>query len=343
MKSGTNVLLAVVSLAVVGVSALAWHQYRELINLRAQLADGGDIASLKKQLASADKTIKDLENSLAETRGRHGANGDIALDGAGDADPSGADGPPRRAGRFGAFAQVASTPEFQKLIAVEAKGRINATYGALFKALNLSPEQLTQFQGLLADKQQALMDTMQAAREQGINPREDPDGFKTLVNQALDQVNASIQQTLGDAAYAQYQQYQQQIPERNTISSLQQQLGYSQTPLTDDQANQMIALLAQNQPQRAGNGTAGTGNGGDTGPGPFALMNGGGTAKVTDSAIAQAGGVLSAPQVAALQEIQQQQQAQQQMQQMMRAAYQGSNGGAPTPPPSTTTAGGGKG
>ena len=28
----------------------------------------------------------------------------------------------------------------------------------------------------------------------------------------------------------------------------------------------MISLLAQNQPQRAGNGTAGTGNGGDPAP-----------------------------------------------------------------------------
>ena len=341
MKSGANVLLAALSLALVGISALAWHQYRELIDLRAQLTDGGDVAALKRQLSTADKNIRDLEARLASMRGRRGSDGDLAQD-AGDGDPAGDANAPRRGGRFGAFAEVASSPEFQKLLAIQAKGRINATYGALFKALNLSPEQLAQFQGLLADKQQALMDTMQAAREQGINPREDPDGFKALVNQALDQVNASIQQTLGDAAYAQYQQYQQQLPERNTVNSLQQQLGYSQTPLTDDQANQLVALLAQNQPQRTGNGTAGTGNGGDTGPGPFALMNGGGTAKVTDSAIAQAGGVLSAPQVAALQEIQQQQQAQQQMQQMMRAAYQGSGGGSPTPPPSTAT-GGGKG
>ncbi len=30
----------------------------------------------------------------------------------------------------------------------------------------------------------------------------------------------------------------------------------------------MISLLAQTQPQRAGNGTTGTGNGGDAGPNP---------------------------------------------------------------------------
>ena len=133
--------------------------------------------------------------------------------------------------------QLAGNPEFQRLLAIQMKGRISQTYGPLFKALNLSPDQLAQFQSLLADKQQALMDVMQAARDQGINPRADPDGFKTLVNQAVSQVDQTIQQTLGDAAFQQYQQYQQTLPERNVVNSLQQQLSYTQTPLTDDQAN----------------------------------------------------------------------------------------------------------
>ena len=72
----------------------------------------------------------------------------------------------------------------------------------------------------------------------------------------------------------------------------------------------------------------------------MSLINGGGTAKVTDEALTQASGVLSAPQISALQQIQQQQQAQQQMQQMMRSANQGANGGAAAAPaPGTTTAG----
>jgi hypothetical protein len=110
------------------------------------------------------------------------------------------------------------------------------------------------------------------------------------VNQAISQIDASIQQALGDAAFQQYQQYQQTLPERNTVNSLQQQLSYTQTPLTDDEANQMISLLPQNQPQRAGSGTSGTTNGGDGGPGLMSLLNGGGTAKVTDAAITQASG-----------------------------------------------------
>jgi hypothetical protein len=328
VKSPKNILIALLALATVAVAALSWHQYQELIKLRAQLADG-DNATLKKQLADARATIKSLEERLLAARGRRGAPSDSVADG--DSDNAAANA--RRGGRFGAFANMAGNPEFQKLMAIQMKGRIVQTYAALFKSLNLTPDQVAQFEGLLADKQQAMMDVMQAAREQGINPRSDPDGFKTLVNQAVAQSDANIQQALGDAGFQQYQQYQQSLPERNTVNALQQSLSYTQTPLTDDQANQLIGLLQQTQPQRAGNGTAGTTNGGDGGPGIMALINGGGTAKVTDESMSQASGVLSAPQMSALQQIQQQQQAQQQMQQMMRSANQGANAGGPAAPP----------
>ena len=324
VKSPKNLIIGLLALAVAALGALVWQQYRDLIIVRAQLADN-DAAALKKQLADAHKAIKSLEDRIAALRGRRAGAGDLADVANGDS-PGAANARQWPGGRFGAFANLAGNPDFQKLLAVEVKGRINQTYGPLFKALNLSPEQLAQFQSLLADKQQALMDVMQAARDQGINPRTDPDGFKTLVNQAISQTDQSIQQTLGDAAFQQYQQYQQTLPERNVVNSLQQSLSYTQTPLTDDQASQLVSLLAQYQPQRAGNGTAGTSNGGDGGPGIFALMNGGGTARVTNDALSQASGILSSQQVAALQQIQLQQQAQQQMQQMMRAANQGSGG-----------------
>lgn len=345
MKSPSNVLIALLAASVLAVGLLAWSQYRELILLRAQIA-ANDGAALSKKLDAAQKTIRSLEDRLAAMRGRGMREGDAAGGPAGeDAGPGGRRGP---GGRFGGFAALGNNPEFQKLMAIQAKGRISQTYGPLFKALNLSPDQLSQFQSLLADKQQAMMDVLQAAREQGINPRTDPEGFKTLMTQAVSQTDQSIQQALGDAGFQQYQQYQQTLPERNTVNSLQQQLSYSQTPLTDDQANSLISVLQQTQPQRAGNGTSGTSDGaGGGGPNIMAIMNGGGTAKVTDETLAQAAGVLSAPQVAVLQQVQQQQQAQQQIQQLMRAANQGNGQGSPsqgTPSaPAGSTSSGGKG
>jgi hypothetical protein len=326
VNSNKNYLIAFVSLIALGLALLTWNEYNETVKLRAQLADDNS-AAMKRELAADKKTIKSLEDRLAAMRGRRGGDGPQEA-----GDGPGGDGPGDRGrgGRFGAFVTLSGNPEFQKLLAIQMKGRISATYGALFKNLNLSPEQLTQFQGLLADKAQAMMDTMQAAREQGINPREDPDGFKTLMTQAVAQTDQNIEQMLGDAGYQQYQQYQQTLPERNTVNSLQQSLSYTQTPLTDDESNAMINLLAQTQAAKAGNGTAGTTTG-NSGPGPMAIMNGGGTAKVTADTIAQASTVLTAPQMSALEQIQQQQQAQQQMQQMMRQANQPAQTSPATP------------
>ncbi len=326
MKSPSNFLIALLAALAFAFGLLAWNEHRDLVVLRAKLA-GGDGALLARKLSDAQKTIRSLEDRLAALRGRGGRAAETAAAGAGD-DPG--LGGPRQGGRFGAFAALSNNPQFQKLMAIEVKGRISQTYGPLFKALNLSPEQLNQFQSLLADKQQAMMDVLQAAREQGVNPRTDPEGFKALMSQAVAQTDQSIQQVLGDAGFQQYQQFQQTLPERNVVNSLQQQLSYTQSPLTDDQANQVIALLQQSQPQRDGSGTGGLGGAGGPGPGVFGLLNGGGTAKVTDQAINQAQGILTATQLAALQQIQLQQQAQQQIQQLMRSANQGNAPGSPS-------------
>jgi hypothetical protein len=337
--SPKNLTLAVLAASVLALGAVAYLQYEELVGLRARFADG-DATALKRDLANANKTIKSLQDRLSAMRGGRREGEGAGEEGGPQADGN-RGGQGWRGGRFGAFNALSQNPQFQKLLSIQAKGRIDQTYGALFKALNLSPEQLAQFQGLLAEKQQALMDVMAAAREQGINPREDPEGFKALVNQAVSQTDQQIQQALGDAGYQQYQQYQQTLPERNTVNSVAQALSYTQTPLTDDQENQLISLLQQNQPQRAGNGTETNSAGGPPGgPGLMALINGGGNARITDDAVAQASGILSAPQVAALQQVQAQQQAQQQIQQMMREANQGrSNGAAPAPAASSGTKG----
>jgi hypothetical protein len=332
MKSIQSTVIALLLLVVLGVSALAWRQYEELVRARAELLDG-DAALLRKRLDAALKSIKSLQNQIASLRARRiGPGGDGTEGEAGDATP-GADGRrgPGRGrdrgpgGNWDRIAAAANNPEFQRLAAIQLTARLDQTYGALYKALNLSPQQLQQFQSLLAEKQQAVGDVLQAARAQGVTPQTDPAAFKQLVTQAQAQVDASIQQTLGDSAYQQYQQYQQTLPERNTANAVAQQLSYTQTPLTDDQTTQLVALLAQTQPQASGNGTAGTG-GSAGGLNLRQLLTGGGTAPVTNDAITLAAGVLSAPQVQALQAVQQQQQAQQQMQQLMRGANPATGG-----------------
>jgi hypothetical protein len=252
-----------------------------------------------------------------------------------------------------AIRTLMSKPEVQALMSVQQKAAIDARYASLFKSLNLSPEQADKVKTLLADRQTTMQDVMAAAREQGIR---DPAEIRKLMADAQTDINNSLKSVLGDAGAAQLQTYEQTMPQRNVVNQLQQRLSYTDTPLSQAQADQLVQVLAANPaPQRTnadgtaaqtgrgnrgGGGFPGGGGGGDVGgmigavfggggpggPGGAigALVGGGGgggggqAATVTPAAVTQAQSVLAAPQVAALQQIQQQQQTQQQLAQIVR-------------------------
>jgi hypothetical protein len=306
-----HILIAVLGLAAAALAWLSWSEYATIRELRAaslrSVNDGG------RDRAAYERRIRELTDRLAALKGR-ASDAPAPPESAAQA----AAAPAARTRGFAAFAAVMASPQFQKLAAIQQRGMLDTVYAALFKALNLSPQQLDQLKTLMVQRQQAAMDAMQAARDQGINPRTDPDVFRQAIAQAQATVDSQIQATLGDTAYAQYQQYQQTLPQRATVNQLQQSLSYTPTPLSDDQANQLIQILAQTSPQPQG-----VGAGAFAMAGPMGGPPGAGGARVTDQAVTLAQGVLSGPQVQALQQIQQQQLARQQMQQLMRAGRGG--------------------
>jgi len=118
------------------------------------------------------------------------------------------------------------------------------------------------------------------------------------------------------------------------VTQLQQRLSYSSAPLTDQQSNQIIALLAVNAPQPTqGSGLSNSAvaaainpNGGT---GPFRT---GGGVPITDDVIASSQGILNTTQVEALTELQEEQQAQAKLRAQMRA-----NNQQPATPTGTAT------
>ena len=296
----------------VGTAAIAWRQYQELLTLRAQTA-GEDRADLQKRLAEAQKRLQLLEDQLAGQRPP--AAGQITV----NADTLGQAGanPQFRPTIRSALQAVTGSPEYQKLWAEEQKAQLDSRYGALFKSLtqglNLTPEQLDQFKNLLVQKQQTMLDALAAARQEGVSPRGDPAGFQQAMTDAQAPLDQQIQSTLGSAGFSQYQQYNQTLPQHTTVNQVSQALSYSPTPLTDQQASQLTALLAQDQP--AAKTAPGTVNFGS-------LLGNTTPAPITDEAVSAAQSFLSPPQIQALQQIQQAQQAQGKMQDLLRASEQ---------------------
>lgn len=326
MASGKTYAILFLSLTTVAGAVVAWHQYQELIALRAASLMPNERADWQKRLWAAEKNRAELESKIAAQTKESPAP---------TADEAPAPEEPRFNRRNGAgnFMAMMNQPEVQRLMAVQQKAGLDSRYSSLFKNLSLSPDQLEKFKDLLVEKRTSMMDVLAAAREQGINPRTNPDAFSKLVTNAQSEIDANIRATLGDAGFSQYENYEKTLPQRNVVSQLEQRLSYSSTPLTTQQSEQMVSILQATTVARNSNTPAPLTA---IGAGLSATFGGnaGGGSRITDATVNQAQGVLAGPQLDALRQLQQEQQAQAQLNAAMRNRFQGngaSTGGTSTP------------
>lgn len=354
MNAPKNFALAFLALTTLGGALLAWRQYGELVELRAVAMNREERSDLNGRISDLERMNRELRDQLAALHGSESLD-DVVADAATER-PSGESNRERDRGRSGdsrgrgsdagrqqasmAIRELMSKPEVQAMMSLQQKAAIEARYGALFRNLNLDAEQTEKLKTLLAERGNTRRDVEEAARAQGINPRENPEAYRKLVADAQDVLNANIKSVLGDQGFAQLQNYEQTMPQRALVDSLQQRLSHTM-PLSPSQAEQLVQILASNTPQRtttnpAASGQTTGGSSGSRGPGgstdfgrgsfdvgrfgpmPFGGTPGGSSVIVTPNAVAQAQAVLAPAQVAVLQSIQQQQQAQQQLQQLIR-------------------------
>ncbi len=339
-------VLVTLVLALLGATALAWHQYRELIELRSQLLGNGDRAALEARLQALAKRNVELEAKLAATRGAAGDTaatteaeheGDVEktadaslLAKVASLDGITFDGGSKADAEFEVLAALADLPEFQKLMALQQRGKIDSKYAALFRKLHLSPEQQQQMERLLGDKQSAFADAMIAAHDQGLTGRHARNLANTVARATQKEIDESIKQLLGQQVYKQYQNYERTLPQRETVDRLAQRLSYTGTPLSSRQQEQLVQTLANAARQPAANAGAPAGANGVKPPhaatvvaplpGPLSGLGTSTTAAViTPPAISKAQTFLSPQQLTALQQLQQEQQAQQTLSQLLRA------------------------
>ncbi len=206
------------------------------------------------------------------------------------------------------FNTAIQNPVFLELLRNQQKLLLDERYGALFKRLQLTPQQLDQFKNLLVEKQLAKSDDKAVARELGGTP-----GETALA--AQDDVNSQISSLLGDSGYAQYQHYEETNSLRTTVSRLQQTLSYTATPLTDDQAGKLVELWYQAMPPSQKSNA--TGVNAEIGSG---LIDGNSTViKIPPSGLDLAKTVLLPAQVTAVQHLMTIQQAQAQLMKLASA------------------------
>lgn len=356
MRSVRNLLLVLLALTTVSVATLAWRQHRALAALRGGGLDQKERADLQKRIWDLEKSNRQLLDQIAALRSDEGDVDAALVAGAGAlAGAAFGEGRERpRGGRAnvgalqGPLRDLLAKPETQAVLTMQRKLGVERQYAALFRNLNLTPEQAERLKSIIADRPITLQDARNIAREQGLDQRSDPDGFRLLMERTRNDIDNSIKAVIGEAGFTQLRTYEQTMPQRALANDLQQRLSYGSAPLTSDQTEQLVQILAANQPPQRSTGD------GDRPPRPLAgggrgaaigdlVMGLGGRPElgaiagavlgaedgpvITSAAITQAQTILSPPQVAALQQMQQQQQAQQQLEQAVRATLQDGRGG----------------
>lgn len=322
--------------AVVAVSTLtiAWRQHLELVEARARLMNQGSGDDLAQRLREAERRNQSLENRIAALQANASAQSESAatVASAPSADATRSRNSPN---------SPLDNPQVQMMRSKQLKASLDGRYGTLFKQWNLPPDQLDKVKNLLAERQATVMDVMMSVREQGISPYENPAAVRALLTEAQKGVDSNLRSTLGDAAYAEFQAFEETTPQRRIVSQLEQKLSYIEAPLTPAQSDQLVKILAANTPTDFVALPVGPGTGGGPGMG-IGLGLGGGpgaggggsiatAAPITPTAVAQAQPLLNEKQLSALIELQQQQQEQQQL---LRAV--GTSIGQPANPGSAT-------
>jgi hypothetical protein len=332
-----NVIIGILALTTIGGGIFAWQQYR-----RANALDA-EVARLAKAAAErAERADRGQRRSPGE-RAQTASADDAGQPSAAAPRPGDAQGPGGRGNwqnRGANMRAVLDSPEAARLMASQQRGMLDTRYAALFKSLNLTPEQLAMFKDLLVEKQNAMRDVMSVAREQGLDFRGSRDELRQLVRQSNSDIDASIIAAIGQDNFAQYQNYDSTQPQRAVTTQLEQRLSYTGDPLTASQSSQLVSLLAANSGVAANDGGPRVFTATFAGPpggAPLMMTDGGGGGggafggvQITDQVITSAQSFLSASQVDALRQMQTEQQDQRQLQQMLMGGGGGNPGGGDT-------------
>jgi len=123
-------------------------------------------------------------------------------------------------------------------------------YAPLFRELKLDPDKQALLENLLIDKRIAeahIAYTLSAGQYPGLDPN-DLDALKALTSAGTADIASQIQQDLGPALYEQYEHYDDTLTSRQQINAFADQLKHTSAPLSDTQADRLVDLLAQANP-----------------------------------------------------------------------------------------------
>lgn len=227
-------------------------------------------ARLARLQAENEQLLADLiaaRNAAAEAEERAAAANSSPT-------PTGAGTPPPWAGRAGEgwgggapgsmpggpgggqwLLSMLEDPDIAPLFLAQRKAQLDQRYAALFRQLNLPPEQIDQLKTLLAEKQLARTEAFALARAEGIG-RGGRDEVRAMIQQSDQEIDARIREFLGESGFRALQTYDQTFNIRTRVDQFAQRLSYTPTPLAPQQTENLIRVAASLEAPRVPNRSA---------------------------------------------------------------------------------------
>jgi hypothetical protein len=188
------------------------------------------LQELQRVALTAEQTRAELEKSVAEARSS------AAKPSPSEDDKTAAINAAAQAAYARGRAFLAAHPEFRPLLIANQKLGFSDTFGALYRKLGLTPDQIDRFEAVLLERSSFSFSTS-AGESVDFN-------LATNKNSYAEQ-EAQLRETLGEANYAQYQEYNRTRIARQRTAELASSLYYTNSALTAEQTKQVEQILAQ--------------------------------------------------------------------------------------------------
>jgi RNA polymerase sigma factor (sigma-70 family) len=250
----TNKLILGLAGATLLAGGAAVFQYQEAQRIAGELEAAREAqATLRASLAREQELARGARVRI-ESSDRHASR---AQQSAGTADTGRTTPAPAVAGPLakpitsfaGKMDILYASPEYVQLQAQQYALSISQQYGPLYRSLQLSPEVVARFEALMVERQQAQTDIFAAARAQGVS-LEDP-VFRKLHDPSRDEIEGRLKGLLGAEGYAAFKEYSTggRGSARSAANNLAASTYYTNAPLTGQQADQLVELIATNTPR----------------------------------------------------------------------------------------------
>jgi hypothetical protein len=255
MKNTLTLFLAVTSITLSVVCVMQTRKFggqqTQLVSLQAQVDEKAqEIETLHAAQKRSDQQRHELlgqaEELAAQLQAHQPAEATVAVAAPTNAPPvSAAAKPDDEKGGFGKMlSKMMQDPEARKLIRNQQRMMMDQTYAPLVKNLGLTPEESTQFKDMLADNAMKVSEKAFSMFD-GSSPT---NRAELASAQAADQKSFDEQMKgfLGDARYAQYEDYQSTVGVRMQLNAFKQQAG-SDYNLNDQQTEALLTFMKEEQ------------------------------------------------------------------------------------------------